>query len=336
MKSSATFPLLAAAFLFGLSGAQNDTQQPGGRCQGGLRDNSWFPNGTYNATGSVSVPGFRVNDTYPESTWTWTRYFNSYETAPNRTAIAQTIALQTEPVQNLTNASALPYTGCVFVFNDLGSNSNYKNEGSSENGTCNTILSSECRAHLLETVISNAATLSGRASGSRNGFSCPTLFGAGGSLTSGGPCEDQWAGTVSSQFLSNNFTNSRNTLEPGCPLTNVGNSTLDDEPFFSWLQSSTQSDNYTLYDRAVLNALPVLTVAWLKATGNETEQHVVVNGGERGWLDARLVCISANDTQPGSRNLTQVEHDENGAVKVGSSWALIGAAALSVVIGLVL
>ena len=240
------------------------------------------------------------------------------------------------PVLNLTDASEIPYTGCVFVFNDLGRDSNYKNEGNSENGTCNTILSSSCRAHLLDTVTKNAASLSGQARGSRSDFSCPTLFGSGGSLTSEGPCEDQWSGTVSSQFLPNNFTDRRNTLEPGCPLTNVGNSTVEDEPFFAWLQESTDSDNYTLYDRAVLNALPVLTVAWLKSTSNETGQQIIVNGNDAGgWSDARLMCITANDTQPGSRNLTQVEHDENSGVKLGGSWALMGAVALSVAIGLV-
>jgi len=118
----------------------------------------------------------------------------------------------------------------------------------------------------------------------------------------------------------------------------VGNSTIEDEPFFAWLQESTDSDNYTLYDRAVLNALPVLTVAWLKSTSNETgQQPIVVNGNQAGgWSDARLMCITANETLPGSRNLTQVEHDENGAVKVGGSWALMGAVALSVAVGLVL
>ena len=66
----------------------------------------------------------------------------------------------------------------------------------------------------------------------------------------------------------------------------MGNSTIEDEPFFAWLQESTDSDNYTLYDRAVLNALPVLTVAWLKSTSNETgQQPIVVNGNQAGgWL----------------------------------------------------
>ncbi|KAK0104437.1 hypothetical protein ONS95_004727 [Cadophora gregata] len=336
MKYSATFQLLAAASLFGSSGAQNDTQQPGDSCQGMQRNNDWFPNAIYNASDSVSVPGFRVNDTYPESTWTWTRYVNWHSTFNDRRAIAQTITLQTDPIQNLTDASALPYTGCVVVFSDLGSNSNYKNEGSSENGSCNTILTSECRTHLLNTVTTNAASLSGQISGSRSSFSCLELFGAGGSPNSDGPCEGQWSETLSSQFLPNNFTDRTNVAEPGCPVTNVGNSTLEDGVFFSWLQPGTQVNNFTLYDRAVLNALPVLTVAWLKATGGETGNQVVVQGEGGAWLDARLMCITANQTQPGSRNLIEVESDESGAVKMAGSWTLMSAVALSVAIGLVI
>ncbi|KAH7319473.1 hypothetical protein BKA65DRAFT_599527 [Rhexocercosporidium sp. MPI-PUGE-AT-0058] len=334
MRSSTAFSLLAAASLFSLTGAQNDTQSTDDRCRAGLRDSTWFPNGTYNASGSVSVPGFRVNDTYPVSTWTWTRYLVDGKTSGNRTAIAETISLKTHPIQNLTNASSLPYTGCVFVFNDLGQDSNYKNKGNTENGTCNTIFTSECRTHILQTVTTNAASISARASGSRNGFSCPSLFGT--SLTGDdSPCEDQWSGTVSSQFLPNNFTDRRNTLEPGCSISNVGNSTLEDEPFFSWQKESTEAGNFTIYDRAVLNALPVLTVAWLKSTSNETAQSVTVGDGMQGWTGAQLMCITANETQLGSRNLTQVERDSE-AVKIVGNWAVVGVVGLSIVVGLVL
>ncbi|KAG4430763.1 hypothetical protein IFR05_013748 [Cadophora sp. M221] len=336
MRSYTRFALLAAASFFSLTGAQNDTQSTEDRCQGAASDRTWFTNGTYNASGSVSVPGFRVNDSYPESTWTWSRYVIDGRTSGNRTAIAQTITLQTDPVQNLTNASSLPYTGCVFVFNDLGRDSNYKNQGNTENGTCNTIFTSACRAHILSTITSNAASISNRASGSRNGFSCPSLFGSGLSLTGdGSPCEDQWTGTISSQFLPNNFTDRRNRLEPGCPLTNVGNATLEDEPFFSWQEGGTEVGDFTMYDRAVLNALPVLTVAWLKSTENGTVGNVVVGDGMAGWTGVELMCISANETQAGSRNLTQVERD-SGAAGIARNWAVMGIVAFCVVVGLVL
>ncbi|KAL2063671.1 hypothetical protein VTL71DRAFT_5476 [Oculimacula yallundae] len=331
MRKSIVASLLAAASLLDLVAAQdNDTRSSEDRCQGG-NDDSWFPNATFNATGSLSVPGFRVNDTYPESTWTWSRYVINGEKSGNRTAISQTLTLKTDPIQNLTDASSLPYTGCVFVFNSLGSSA-YKNKITTENGTCNSILTPACRAHILSTAITGASRVSNRASGSSASFSCPSLFS--GSL--GGddsPCKDIDTSSFSQRFLPNNFTDGRNTREPGCPLLNVGNSTLEDEPFFSWQGDSTQSGNFTLYDRALLNALPVLTVAWLKATSNESLLGVVQGEADVGWTSANLMCIGANETQPGSRNFTQAER-ASGAERMVVGWSMMSMLVMSLVFGL--
>ncbi len=53
------------------------------------------------------------------------------------------------------------------------------------------------------------------------------------------------------------------------------------------------------------------------------------------WSDQRLLCISANVTEPGSRNLTQVEKD-SGAGREEVRWALMGMVGVSVLVGLVL
>ncbi|CZS95532.1 hypothetical protein WAI453_011412 [Rhynchosporium graminicola] len=332
MRSFTTVPLLVAAYLSSFTEAQDSyTQSNEDRCQAVRTNASWFPNATYNASGSISIPGFRVNDTYPESTWTWSRYVINGEKPGNRTAISQTITLQTDPIQNLTDASSLPYTGCVFAFNDL---SDYKNRGNGDDGTCSSVFTSACRAHILQIVTQNAEALSARSSGSRQDFSCPSLFGSSGSLTSDdSPCKDIIAGTVSSQFLSSNFTDGGNTLEPGCPLVNPGNSTLEDEPFFSWQGASTESGNFTLYNRAVLNALPVLMVGWLKETDDKTAQSGAVGGGETRWTDARLMCVSANQTRPGSRDLAEVER-ASGAGKIVGKWTVSGAVVMGLVVGL--
>jgi hypothetical protein len=58
--------------------------------------NSVFANG-YNASGSITVPGFQVNNSYPASTWTWSRYvenWNSDDENGNNSP-EQAIALQT-------------------------------------------------------------------------------------------------------------------------------------------------------------------------------------------------------------------------------------------------
>lgn len=110
---------------------------------------------------------------------------------------------------------------------------------------------------------------------------------------------------------------------------------MTERGFFSWAGTpSTENGNWTLYDREVLNALPVLTVTWLKNTSASAGNGGVVDGSAR-WNDQRLVCISANVTETGSRNLTQVERD-SGVGRRGASWALMGVVGLSVVVGLVL
>ncbi|KAL5315203.1 hypothetical protein ACEPPN_017854 [Leptodophora sp. 'Broadleaf-Isolate-01'] len=188
--------------------------------------NSAFPHGVYNASGSATVPGFRVNHSYPDSTWTWTRYVSwdiDFET--NRSSVEETLGLATDPVLNLSSRSQTPFAACVFVFNEFDK---YKNDGRKENGTCNTILTSECKDHLLATSRSNAYSLSGR-SFSDGIVSCPSLLGALVATASDSPCRGQWTGVVSSPFLSQNSTGA--TPPPasvGCPVLNVGTSTARD------------------------------------------------------------------------------------------------------------
>lgn len=90
-------------------------------------------------------------------------------------------------------------------------------------------------------------------------------------------------------------------------------------------------ENWTAYDRAVRNAVPVLVVAWAKDRGEEG-----LDGGG-GWSDVRLMCIGANQTVAGSRNLTMVEK-ANGAKRSGGGGGLgmVTALVVSVVLSLAL
>lgn len=115
----------------------------------------------------------------------------------------------------------------------------------------------------------------------------------------------------------------------------MGNVTLEDELFFNWQEGSMEGGDFTMYDRAVLNALPVLTVVWLKSVDNETVQKVVVRDGMAGWTGVELMCISTNEMRLGHRNLTQVERD-SGVERIVGNWAVVSVVALSVVVGLVL
>lgn len=48
---------------------------------------------------------------------------------------------------------------------------------------------------------------------------------------------------------------------------------------------------------------------WLKATTNDT-----VSGSGNGWADTQVMCFNANNTQPGSRNLSEAEADKTAGV----------------------
>jgi hypothetical protein len=61
--------------------------------------NSIFANG-YNASGFITVPGFQVNNSYPSSTWTWSRYVENGnpDGGTANSSPEQAIALQTSSV----------------------------------------------------------------------------------------------------------------------------------------------------------------------------------------------------------------------------------------------
>lgn len=55
------------------------------------------------------------------------------------------------------------------------------------------------------------------------------------------------------------------------------------------------------YDQALRTPHPVIVAVWLKAVEGQVDDE---RDDEPRWADTRLFCIPANNTQPGSRNLT--------------------------------
>jgi hypothetical protein len=83
--------------------------------------------------------------------------------------------------------------------------------------------------------------------------------------SSSSKCYQKWTESVASQFLPN-FTGPINL--PCLDPTNPGNSNATNRAFFSWTDSSsTQSGNFTIYDQAIENPLPLIVATWLKDSG---------------------------------------------------------------------
>lgn len=140
---------------------------------------------------------------------------------------------------------------------------------------------------------------------------------------------------VGSQFLPNNLTG---PLYPQCPIANPADSNSTDgyRAFFGFGSSigDQDIDNFTIYDQVITSHLPVFVTMWLKSTSNASTTGELLTPG--GWADTQVMCIPANQTQPGSRNFTEAEKTQAGAAgKVtGAGMGMIGVVSLTVLFGL--
>jgi len=265
----------------------------------------------YNSTGSVTVDGFRVDDSFPESTWTWSQYIANREDG-NRTDPTRTMGLKTNPVQNLSDPS-IPYTGCIFVPLDV----KFSSKAMQDDGTCSSVFSADCLKEIHDTIASAAAGLSG-ATQKSGPVDCPYF-----SPMKSSKCKDAWSGSISGPWLSRNFTPPRTA--GGCPPQNPGDSNGTSGSFFSWSTTirGSATDNYTEYDHAILYPQPLFVSVWLKETNS--------SGELPRWSDTRIMCIPGNVTEPGSRSATQAQAD-SGSGKMGSSLFGVAASAALLVL----
>jgi hypothetical protein len=237
-------------------------------------------------------------------------------------------------VQNLSDPSTL-YTGCVIAIAQL--NSAIAKDTSKDNGNCSVVFGDDCLAEIRNSIQDAASSYSETPAGSANSFECSNIFdGITFAQNSSSKCSaNLFAEVISSQFLPNNFTGYPN---PVCPITNPGDSNVTDghRSFFSWGSPETQPDNHTIYDMAVTSHVPVFVATWLKNASNATGLQELTPGS--GWADTQIMCIPANETQPGSRNFTEAESTQTGAaVKVnGLGMGVLGVFGLTVLFGLFL
>ena len=268
----------------------------------------------FNASGSVTVPGFRVNESYPQTEWTWSRYVSDVpQPGTDDTSLWQTFGLETRyvspsvtwkyrplticlrPDLNLSDPN-LPYTGCIIVPRSV------MVSGREDDGTCSGIFNNGCINEIFSKVNASAARFSGRQKGSTAAFSCPQLIKSI-TTSSSSKCHDQWYGSTSTEFLPNDFSTEALSPRRCVPQNETGH------PFFGWGKDPNPSTNFKDYDQAVRTPHPVIVAVWLKALPGTVDDE---EDDEPGWADTRLFCIPANNTEPGSRNLTVVNRAAGG------------------------
>ncbi|KAK0100826.1 hypothetical protein ONS95_007274 [Cadophora gregata] len=270
-----------------------------------------FANG-YNASGSISFPGFRVNDSYPESNWTFSRYIAAdYSEPRNESEVWQTIGMKTSPTVNLTDPKELPYTGCYMVL--MTSEKKNFGDGQKEDGSCNSVLSADCIKDLITHVNDTAASYSGTSGGTNSTkLNCFDLM-SGLVKNEKSKCWQQYPAWFDDQFLPeypgiSSTTNATDNPIVSCPPVGAG----DMDTFHLGYNQAAGPNRFTDYDRVLKTPLAVVLTAWLK---DDHSPYMDV----RRWADTRLMCIPGNIASPGSRNLTEAL--KSGGMTTTQGWS---------------
>lgn len=83
-----------------------------------------------------------------------------------------------------------------------------------------------------------------------------------------------------------------------------------------------------------MNPLPVIVATWLKYPGNATSGVSVGSSGSGNWAHTQLFCLPANQTESGSRNVTQAKAAVGAGSVGGVAGGMFGIVALAVMVTL--
>jgi len=146
----------------------------------------------------------------------------------------------------------------------------------------------------------------------------------------GGACENLWEGFASSTFLPTNFTGPTQNVSHQDVEGNVTNPLLGFGADYA-----TASDNFTVYDKYIRIPQPVFAAVWLKPTSNSSSYSYSTDPAQQPWSDSRVMCITANNTTPGSRNITEADKAATGGAS-RAEMSLFGVVGLALFALLVL
>ncbi|KAE8441687.1 hypothetical protein EG329_004560 [Mollisiaceae sp. DMI_Dod_QoI] len=247
-------------------------------------------NGTFNATGSLTESGPRINDTYPASQWTLSNLISESPNpdAPHVSVVRHTFELQTSPFQNFSD-SEFPFAGClIFVPTFVRSWAN----GIHDDGTCSSVLDPDCLAELITNINATAAKISGtsNATDPESCSSLQTVMSNMDNIDSTSKCSSHWSSPIFT-FLSDPGSAYLPNSDPACSMVDVNaNSTAIFKN--GWTSFGQAEGDYLGYDAALRVPTPMIVAVWSKP------------GITIGWADTKVMCVPGNQTiAAGSRDV---------------------------------
>ena len=221
------------------------------------------------------------------------------------------------PPLNLTNPNTLPYTGCYMTL--LASDDNKRH--AEDDGTCKNVLSKDCLEELIEHVNMTAQSVTGSYMGNSTHFDCTDLT-RGLIKDKKSKCWRQWGATGSKHFLPDSSLTANATSQDDTSCPSIGHSDpLARTHYTSVSRDDGGPDNFTSYDRELRNPLPLVIATWLK---EDNSSAIIWNQGYN-FAGTQVVCIPANITTPGSRNITEALKSGSVPMATRLSPVLIGA-----------
>jgi len=195
-----------------------------------------------------------------------------------------------------------------------------------DDGSCSSIIDSKCLTAVQTGLHQGAAEQSGRPFAGASDLCSQILTSL---IGKGDPCENLWGGLASAQFLPTGFTAPTQNMSYQDVEGNVTN------PIFGWgAEDATASDNFTVYDKYIRIPQPVFAAVWLKPTSNSSSYSYSTDPAQQLWSDTRVMCIPANNTTPGSRNITAADKAATGAASRAeiSLFGVIGLAVFALLV----
>ncbi|KAK0100825.1 hypothetical protein ONS95_007273 [Cadophora gregata] len=273
----------------------------------------------FNSSASISYPGYVVNEKYP--VWTWTRYIaERYYQTLNTSSVWEAVEVKTTPSLNLTNTTTLPYTGCYIPLHGIIDEKKH----ALDDGTCRNVLEQECFEELMGRLDTTKLNIQASyISNSSSQFNCDNVK-RGLVKTGKEDCRHLWTVLLSTNPLPVS-TPTVNSTTDAQSCDDIGNRDHISRTQYFLRWGNMSGRNFKVYDQALRNPFPLIIVTWPKQDYSQTPEWNVANN----VIDTKVICIPANVTTPGSRNITEALKSAGTTRASGLSGAMFGVMILS-------
>ncbi|KAF2103366.1 hypothetical protein NA57DRAFT_52889 [Rhizodiscina lignyota] len=262
----------------------------------------------FNVSGAVEFPGFHdPAQNSPKGKWTLSMAIRNVQNfSSNSSSLDSSAWLDTHPQEKLSSPQ-LPYIGCAVVLFGLVTGLAVKQipPGVNSNNSCDSVMPKECQESILSIVNVGASRQAGQFSGDEPDV-CDFMGQIGyTNLPQGCPARTWEAMDPLGVFGNRNFLDSNinsNDTPPCDADIGTGNSTsallLNGVPENLVGKCPGGATDFGCYDAFVHSSIAVVFSAFSK---NSTEASESSDASSLTFADSRLLCLSANTFQPGSR-----------------------------------